>query len=149
MSHRNNDDDMTAAPSFKWEWNINTVAVICGFVGGFVAWGYTLAEMRNGQQINASHIDELQTQQAATSARVDAIEKAASIQAQFEYRLTQLEKANDLTDARISRITESYSNQFADLRNQLSTISTQIALTNQTLNRIEAVGTVAPKPQAD
>jgi hypothetical protein len=129
---------MPNAPTFKWEWNLNTLAVLAGFMGAFVAWGYTLSEMRNGQQINASHIDELQTQQAATAARVDAIEKAAAIQAQFEYRLAQMEKALDLVDTRISRITESYSNQFSDLRNQLGSISTQIALTNQTLNRIEA-----------
>jgi hypothetical protein len=133
------------SPTFKWEWNLNTLAVLAGFMGGFVAWGYTLAEMRNGQSLNASNIIELKTEQAAVSARVDAIEKASAIQAQFEYRLAQIEKAQDVVDARISRITESYSNQFSDLRNQLGSISTQIALTNQTLNRIEASSTpIAP-----
>lgn len=134
-----------ATPTFKWEWNINTIAVLAAIVGGFVAWGYTLAEMRNGQQINAAHIDVLQIDLTATRTRVDVIEKAAAIQAQFEYRLAQLEKAQDVADARVSRITESYSNQFSDMRNQLGAISTQIALTNQTLNRIEASSTpIAP-----
>lgn len=127
-----------AAPAFKWEWNLNTLAVLVGFAAGFVAWGFTLSQMRNGQEVNAAHIDELQTLQAATAARVDAIEKASAIQAQFEYRLAQVEKSLDLVDVRFGRITESYSNQFSDMRNQLGTISTQIALTNQTLNRIEA-----------
>jgi hypothetical protein len=130
-----------AAPVFKWEWNLNTLAVLAGFAAGFVAWGFTLSEMRNGQQVNAGRIAELQTATAAVTVRVDAIEKASAIQAQFEYRLAQVEKGQETVDARISRITESYSNQFSDLRNQLGTISTQIALTNQTLNRIEASST--------
>lgn len=136
------------APTFKWEWNLSTIAVMAGFVAGFVAWGYTLAEMRNGQQINASHIDELQVSQAAVTARVDAIEKASAIQAQFEYRLAQVEKSLDLVDARFGRMSESYTNQFSDLRQQLGAISTQIALTNQTLNRIEASASpLAPSRQ--
>jgi hypothetical protein len=130
-----------AAPAFKWEWNLNTLAVMAGCVGGFMAWGYTLAEMRNGQVINATRITELQGSQSALAVRVDLIEKASLIQAQFDYRLAQVEKTQDLTDTRLGRITESYSNQFADMRNQLSAISTQIALTNQTLNRIEASST--------
>lgn len=130
-----------APPAFKWEWNLNTIAVLAGFMGGFVAWGYTLAEMRNGQEINATHIDELQTMQAALAVRVDLIERSAAIQQQFEYRLAQVEKALDVIDARFGRITESYSNQFSDMRQQLGAISTQIALTNQTLNRIEASST--------
>jgi len=136
-----------AAPVFKWEWNLNTLAVLAGFAAGFVAWGFTLSEMRNGQQINASRITELQAATAAVTVRVDAIEKASAIQAQFEYRLAQVEKAQEVVDARISRITESYSNQFSDLRNQLGSISTQIALTNQTLNRIEASTTPLVPPK--
>lgn len=135
---------MPDRPTFKWEWNINTLAVLAGFGAGFIAWGYTLSEIKTGREINADNIAALQVSQGALAARVDSIEKANSIQAQFEYRLTQLEKTTDLIDTRISRVTENYGNQFSDMRNQLSSISTQIALTNQTLNRIEATSTALP-----
>jgi len=64
------------APVFKWEWNLNTLAVLAGFAAGFVAWGFTLSEMRNGQEINAGRITELQATTAALTVRVDSIEKA-------------------------------------------------------------------------
>jgi len=138
---------MTSAPTFKWEWNINTLAVLAGFIGGFITWGYTIAEMRNGQTLNAGKIIDLQAAQATLTARVDLMEKVDAKQEQLDYRLAQAEKAIEATSDRIGRITESYSNQFSDMRTQLSTISTQVALTNQSLNRIEAQGAVAPRPQ--
>ncbi|WP_234936503.1 hypothetical protein [Sinorhizobium medicae] len=64
---------------------------------------------------------------------------------QIEYRITANEKGIEALDTRIGRVTESYSNQFSDFRNQLSSISTQIALTNQTLQRIEAATPAAPR----
>lgn len=140
---------MPDRPTFKWEWNINTIAVLVGIFGGFVAWGYTLAEMRGGQQINAGRILELQTAQAGLAARVDLIERGDVKQEQVEYRLAQAEKALEAVDQRIGRITEAYSNQFSEMRNQLSVISTQIALTNQSLNRIEAASSVANNKQPD
>lgn len=138
---------MPDRPQFKWEWNINTVAVLVGFSAGFVAWGYTLADMKTGREVNAQNILVLQTSQASLATRVDLIEKSAAVQANFEYRLAQFEKALDNLDLRVSRINESYGNQFADMRNQLSSISTQIALTNQTLNRIEATRGAVPQAQ--
>lgn len=123
---------------FKWEWNINTVAVVVGFVMGFVAWGYTLSEIKNGRDQNARDIQTLVGQFGAMDARVQLIERAEAKADQMDYRLAQNEKAVDSQDTRLNRVAESYSNQFADIRTQLSAISTQIALTNQTLQRIEA-----------
>lgn len=134
-------------PTFKWEWNINTIAMLAGFVGGFITWGYTLAEMRNGQEMNAAKIIDLQAGQAALVARVDLMEKVDAKQEQLDYRLAQAEKGIEATNERIGRISESYSNQFSDMRTQLSTISTQVALTNQSLNRIEAVQNATPRTQ--
>lgn len=127
--------------SFKWEWNINTVAVLCGFVAGFVAWGYTLAELREGRQQNADNIERLATQTSALDNRLGGLERDLSRVDQGEYRLSLIEKSVEVLDTRVSRIVESYSNQFSDIRTQLSAISTQIALTNQSLQRLEA----APK----
>lgn len=123
--------------AFKWEWNISTLAVISGFVAGFVAWGYTLAELKAGRLQNAENIQRLTQENVAASTRIDIIDRTLVKHEQYEYRLAQLEKAIESTDTRISRLTENYSNQFAEFRTQLSAISTQVALTNQTLSRME------------
>lgn len=123
--------------AFKWEWNINTVAVLLGFVGGFIAWGYTLAELRTGREQNAENIERLATQNSGFDSRLALLERTLTRLDQGDYRMGQLEKAHENLDVRVSRIVETYSNQFADFRTQLSAISTQIALTNQTLSRIE------------
>lgn len=130
--------NMPHTPQFKWEWNLNTMVVIFGFMGGLVAWGYTLADIKTGRIQNAENISNMVSQVAALATRVDAIEKNDFKIVQIEYRIGQNDKVMEGMDLRLNRITESYSNQFADLRTQLSAISTQIALTNQTLNRIEA-----------
>jgi RNA processing factor Prp31 len=130
--------DQISRPTFRWEWNLNTIAVLAGFAAGFVTWGYTLSELREGRDNNARNIERLMSEKAALEARVDLLAADLVKQDQFEYRLAQAEKYQEAIDARISRITESYSNQFADFRTQLSSISTQIALSNQTLQRIEA-----------
>jgi len=125
-------------PVFKWEWNINTVAVICGFIGGFMAWGYTLAELRNGRDENARNIATLTAQYSAIAVRVDLVERAEAKTDQIEYRLAQSEKGLDNFDLRLNRLSENYSNRFADINTQLSAISTQIALVNQTAQEIKA-----------
>ena len=122
---------------FKWEWNINTVAVLVGFVAGFIAWGYTLAELRNGREQDAANIERLTKENAAFDQRLALVDRELAKGDQTEYRMAQLEKSQDNVDTRLNRISESYTNQFADFRTQLSAISTQLALTNQTLQRID------------
>lgn len=128
----------TQTIGFKWEWNINTVAMLVGFAAGFIAWGYTLAELREGREQNARNIERLAQENTAFDARLTMVEREQIKVDQAEYRITMLEKGLENVDTRINRINESYSNRFADFNTQLSSISTQIALTNQTLNRIEA-----------
>lgn len=134
------DSGTKAIAAFKWEWNVNTVAVLMAMVTGFVAWGYTLAEMRNGREQDSQAIARLASDSLAVSARIDLIDRTLAKMDQTEYRLTLLEKGEDSIDQRINRIAESYSNQFADFRTQLSAISTQLALTNQTLQRLDVRG---------
>lgn len=125
-------------PVFKWEWNINTLAVMMGFIGGFVAWGYTLAEMRTGREQNARDIVALSNNFSALAARVDLVERAEAKMDQLEYRITSNEKTNEALDTRLNRLSENYANRFADINTQLSTISVQIALVNQTTQEIKA-----------
>lgn len=130
--------------AFKWEWNINTVGVLVGLIAGFVAWGYTLAEIRSGREENSRDIASLVNQFANIESRVSLIERNEAKSDQMEYRLAQNEKAIEGVDTRLNRFAESYSNQFSDFRTQLSSISTQIALTNQTLQRIEVTNAATP-----
>lgn len=127
-------------PTFRWEWNINTVAVLFGFVAGFIAWGYTLAELRTGREQNASNIEKLTAQNSTFETRFEVIDRTLSKMDQTDYRLTLLEKGQDSVDQRMNRMAENYSSQFSDMRTQLSTISTQLALTNQTLQRLDVRG---------
>ena len=79
-----------AAPAWKWEWNLNTLVVLIGFASGFVAWGYTLADIRQGRIVNATEIEKLDK-------RVTTIEAAARRMDTMELRLSNVEK--QATDA--------------------------------------------------
>jgi chromosome segregation ATPase len=138
-------DSGVPRPTFKWEWNINTLAVVCGFVGGFMAWGYTLAELRTGREQNARNIESLNTQFGAMEARMTLLERSDAKMDQLDYRVAQNEKAIENVDIRMNRLAESYANRFADINTQLSAISTQIALVNQTAQEIKATQSSAPK----
>lgn len=129
--------------------NLNTVISLAGFLGTFVlvgiAWGTTqsnISELTQWRDAHETRHRDIQADEAAYRAiagqQIDAINKQLLAVDQMTYRMAQLEKSQDNVDTRINRIAESYSNQFADFRTQLSSISTQIALTNQTLQRMEA-----------
>jgi chromosome segregation ATPase len=129
--------------------NINTLISIAGFLGTIVmigvAWGTTQSTIRDLEQWRQGHETahrDLQATIATRSAVIDqqlnALRGELAKIDRLEYRVTSNEKGLETLDGRINRITESYGNQFADMRSQLSSISTQIALTNQTLQRMEA-----------
>jgi len=129
--------------------NLNTVISAVGFLSTFVmvgiAWGtatssiHDLEQWRDGHE--SAHRDlqtDIATRGAVMDQQIGGLRSNLAKLDQIDYRLTTVEKAAETIDGRINRITESYGNQFADMRTQLSSISTQIALTNQTLQRIEA-----------
>ena len=90
------------------------------------------------------NIERLATQNSGFDSRLALLERTLTRLDQGDYRMGQIEKAHEQLDMRVSRIVETYSNQFADFRTQLSAISTQIALTNQTLSRIENTPRASP-----
>ncbi|MEJ6846769.1 hypothetical protein [Sinorhizobium fredii] len=129
--------------------NINTIISIAGFLATFVllgvAWGTTQATIRDLEQWREGHESAhrdlqgtIRTSNAVFDEQINVLRGQLGKLDQLEYRMALIEKGHDAIDTRINRITESYSNQFADFRTQLSSISTQIALTNQTLQRMEA-----------
>lgn len=128
--------------------NINTAVSVVGFLATFVmigiAWGMTQSTIRDLGEWRDAHATahrDLQVDVASKDAvleqQIAAVQSNIAKLDQAEYRITMNEKSIESMDTRISRVTENYSNQFADMRTQLSSISTQIALTNQTLQRME------------
>lgn len=132
---------MTVA-GIKAEINLNTIVAIVGFLMTFAG----IVTVWNQVQYKQGDVDKWITQhedlhkQIALDLQslhgVDADRGGKMIDMAF--REGQLEKTVDALDQRISRITESYGNQFTDIRNSLGTISTQLALTNQTLGEFKA-----------
>lgn len=130
------------AITIRKEINLNTIVVIVGFMGSFAGF----VTLWNGMQYKQ---DDFQRWIEAHDKLHDAISKQlvgfADVDARrdkelidIHFRLGQMEKAEDNINSRLDRITESYGNQFTDIRAALNSITTQLALTNQSLQRLEA-----------
>jgi len=107
-------------PRLRWEININTIAVILGFAGGLVAWGYTLSEMTTGLETNARDIDNL-------SERVVAVERSIRILDNHELRLSNVER--QAVDA---------SAAMREVNTTLNSLAADMKVTREILQRIEA-----------
>lgn len=108
------------APKFQWVWNINTLAVLAGFIAGFVAWGYTLNDMQNGRELNKQSIDRLDVRLATVETEVRRIDLQ-------EIRITNMEKA--ATEAASS---------MKSLERTLSDLAADMKVTKEVLLRLEA-----------
>lgn len=73
------------APQWEWKWNVNTIAVLVGFAAGFVAWGYTISELRTGRATNAENISRLDV-------RMTNVEATSRVLENHEQRLTFVER---------------------------------------------------------
>ncbi len=109
-----------AAPAWKWEWNLNTLVVLLGFASGFVAWGYTLADIKQGRTTNETNIGELTTRVSANEVVLRRIDN-------HELRITNMEKA--ATDATAS---------MKSLEATLNGLASDMKVTREILQRIEA-----------
>lgn len=117
-----------AGPTWKWEWNLNTVVVLLGFAGGFVAWGYTLADIQQGRSLNETNISNL-------SSRVGANEMALRRIDNHELRITNMEKA--ATDA---------AGTMKSLDKTLNDLASDMKVTKEILQRIEAAQKIRFQP---
>ena len=109
-----------AAPTFEWKWNINTVAVLIGFGAGFVAWGYTLAELETGRKHNAANISDL-------NRRLSALETESRQLANHELRISVVERqAVDAAGA------------MRAVEGALSSLAADMRVTREILQRLEA-----------
>src|SRR5690606_517427 len=116
------------APTWKWEWNLNTLVVLVGFAGGLVAWGYTLADLKQGRAINETNIANL-------TARVSANEIAIRRLDNHELRIATMEKA--ATDA---------ADTMKSLDRTLNNLASDMRVTKEILQRLEASQKAQSRP---
>lgn len=103
-------------PTFKWEWNANTMIMVVGFV---FTWGVTYAQLDSGRTTNASNIERLE-------ARLATLEGTQRTLENHELRLTTVEsQARDASQT--MRAVES----------SISALSSDIRLTREILERLE------------
>jgi len=107
-------------PAWEWKWNINTVAILVTFIGGFVAWGYTLSAIQIGLSNNEQKIMDL-------SARVSVNELALRRVDSHELRITNMEKTNDTTFSSVRA-----------LEKTLGDLASDVKVTKEILQRLEA-----------
>lgn len=130
--------------------NLNTIVALVGFLSMFAAfittWTSLQYKQSEIQKWEEDHIaehnkwQELSTaRNVAVNTRLDSMQLILNKQDQIDYRLAQAEKGQINTDERIGRVSESYGIQFTEIRTQLAIVTTQLALANETLKRLEAI----------
>jgi len=111
---------VTVAPTWKWEWNLNTVVILLGFAGGFVAWGATWNEVQTRSLNNSSAIDRLDKRLTAAEVSLRALDT-------HELRIAAVEK--QASDAAVS---------MRSLETTLNSLGSDIRVVREILQRIES-----------
>lgn len=122
----------------KPEINLNTIAIIVGFITTIVTISYFFSNLQNEQKNFGGFVLEQKAVNARFDERISTNAAALEALPQMNYQVAQLEAADKNSDDRIGRITESYGNRFTEFTTQLAAIATQVALVQQSLVRIEA-----------
>ncbi|MFC6487381.1 hypothetical protein [Nitratireductor sp. GCM10026969] len=108
------------APTWRFEWNPNTLVIIIGFFVMIAGWGATWERMNAGQVANAEDIDRLDK-------RLSIVESNVRILDNHELRISNMEKrANDAADA------------MRAVENTLNGLAADMKVTREILQRIEA-----------
>lgn len=108
------------APTWRFEWNLNTLVLLFGLIAGVAAWGATWERMSSGQAINHRSIERLDR-------RVSSLESSARMLDNHELRISNVEK--QATDAATAmRAVEA----------ALNGLAADMKVTREILQRIEA-----------
>lgn len=86
----NGSDNQMHTPAFKWEWNLNTIAILITFAGGLIAGGYFINDT---VQVNADQNRDI----GRLDVRVDRMADEMRMLPNHELRLSAAERL--LTDA--------------------------------------------------
>ena len=107
-------------PAWKWEWNLNTVVILLGFIGTIAAYGAAWERITSRQGDHAMDIERLDK-------RVTALEAASRTLDNHELRISNVEK--QATDAATAmRAVEA----------ALNGLAADMKVTREILQRIEA-----------
>jgi uncharacterized protein (UPF0335 family) len=114
-----------AAPAWKWEWNPNTVVSVAGFsvliIGGFVAWGYVVAEFRGALATHTVDLDRLDK-------RLTKVEAQMRILDAHELRITTVEGATKDAAASVKA-----------LEGSINSVGSDVRVVKEILQRLEAM----------
>ncbi|WP_370126208.1 hypothetical protein [Sinorhizobium fredii] len=108
------------APAWKWEWNLNTVVILLGFIGAIMTWGASWERLSSNQDSHAQSLDRLDK-------RITAVEVSLRQLDNHELRLAGVEKqaAEAATSMRA-------------VENTLNSLAADMRVTREILQRIEA-----------
>lgn len=113
---------MTAvkAPTWKWEWNLNTLVILFGFAGGLIAWGAVWERVNANQDAHANALDRLDKRMTAAEVSLRQLDN-------HELRISGVEKqaAEAATSMRAVEST-------------LNALAADMRVTREILQRIEA-----------
>lgn len=93
---------MPSAPTWKWEWNLNTLVILFGFAAGLMAWGATWEKL-------SSSTDRLEV-------RVTAIESRMGTLDNHELRLANVEQQAVGSAAAMRAVEQSIGQLSSDIR---------------------------------
>lgn len=109
MSNGNEEMPTVRAPVWKWEWNLNTVVILLGFVSGIAAWGMTWERLTANQQVHAENIDKLDK-------RVTTLEASMRLLDNHELRITGVEKQAAEAATSMRAVESTLNNLSSDMR---------------------------------
>ena len=92
-----------------FEINLNTIVVLVGFCSGFIAWGWTLNELKTGREINATNIEKM-------DARISGLEVGIRRIDNHELRLANVEQQAAGSAAAMKAVEQSIGQLSSDIR---------------------------------
>ncbi|KQY71364.1 hypothetical protein ASD52_06695 [Ensifer sp. Root142] len=115
-------DEMTSvrAPAWKWEWNLNTVVILLGFVGAIMTWGASWERLSSSQDIHSQALDRLDRRITAAEVSIRQLDN-------HELRIAAMEKQAVEAATSMRAVESALNGLAADMR-----------VTREILQRIEA-----------
>ncbi|QFI65808.1 hypothetical protein [Sinorhizobium alkalisoli] len=120
MANETEEKTVVKTPTWKFEWNLNTLVILFGFAGGLVAWGATWERVNANQDSHADSIDRLDKRLTAAEVSLRQLDK-------HELRISAVEK----------QAAEAATSMKA-VENTLNSLSIDTRVMREILQRIEA-----------
>lgn len=96
-------------PKWRFEWNLNTIAILVGFAVMIGGWGYNYSSLESADRLNARAIEQLRSEFADISAARRTLDN-------HELRLTAVETQARETIGAMRAIEQSLNSLSTDIR---------------------------------